>query len=118
MSTHAVVIAGAGPTGLMLAGELALAGVDVAIAERRAGQGLDGPRSRGLHARTVGVFTLLHGARPVLLHLGEPGGLDITPWADRVRLIDAGYAGEWNPAGPAHPGLADALTKWFGTPGA
>ena len=32
------------------------------------------------------VFTLLHDARPVLLNLGEPGGLDITPWADRVKL--------------------------------
>ena len=35
------------------------------------------------------VFTLLHDARPVLLNLGEPGGFDITPWADRVQLIDA-----------------------------
>jgi 3-(3-hydroxy-phenyl)propionate hydroxylase len=39
MTEHAVVIAGGGPTGLMLAGELALAGIDVAIVERRAGQG-------------------------------------------------------------------------------
>ena len=39
------------------------------------------------------VFTLLHDARPVLLNLGEPGGFDITPWADRVQLIDAKYAG-------------------------
>ena len=38
------------------------------------------------------VFTLLHDARPVLLNLGEPGGFDITPWADRVQLIDAEYA--------------------------
>ena len=37
------------------------------------------------------VFTLLHDARPVLLNLGEPGGFDITPWADRVRLVDARY---------------------------
>ena len=35
------------------------------------------------------VFELLHEARPVLLNLGEPGGLDIAPWADRVRLVDA-----------------------------
>jgi 2-polyprenyl-6-methoxyphenol hydroxylase-like FAD-dependent oxidoreductase len=41
------------------------------------------------------VFTLLHKARPVLLNLGEPGGFDITPWADRVQLIDAKYAGTW-----------------------
>jgi len=215
---HAVVIAGAGPTGLMLAGELALAGVDVAIVERRASQQVDGSRAGGLHARTIEVldqrgilntgvqdavnlgwklaqvvngpspdglldtyhaernpvgarvqrdslvqnalrgtderaealrdtmtellsmdeprkrfagivsglgihydlgdghpllgrrmpdldlvtadgtlrvFTLLHEARPVLLNLGEPGGLDITPWADHVRLIDAKYAGPW-----------------------
>ncbi len=41
------------------------------------------------------VFTLLHDARPVLLNLGEPGGFDITPWADRVQLIDAEYVGKW-----------------------
>jgi len=87
------------------------------------------------------VFTLLHGARPVLLNLGAPGGLDITPWAGRVRLIDADYAGPWElpvlgavtapaavlirPDGyvawagdPAHPGLNDALTTWFGPPAA
>jgi 3-(3-hydroxy-phenyl)propionate hydroxylase len=39
------------------------------------------------------VFELLHGAKPVLLNLGEPGGFDITPWADRVQLIDAEYVG-------------------------
>ena len=53
---HTVIIAGAGPTGLMLAGELGLAGVDVAIIERRAGQEVEGPRSRGLHARTLEVL--------------------------------------------------------------
>jgi 3-(3-hydroxy-phenyl)propionate hydroxylase len=85
------------------------------------------------------VFTLLHGARPVLLNLGEPGGLDITPWADRVGLIDAEYAGTWElpvlgevtapaavlirPDGHVawvgdgtDPGLPDALTTWFGPP--
>ena len=41
------------------------------------------------------VFTLLHDARPVLLNLGEPGSLDIAPWADRVKLIDAKYDGAW-----------------------
>ena len=41
------------------------------------------------------VFELLHDARPVLLNLGEPGGFDITPWADRVQLIDAEYDGPW-----------------------
>ena len=56
MTEHAVVIAGGGPTGLMLAGELALAGVDVVIVERRASQDLIGSRSGGLHARTIEVF--------------------------------------------------------------
>ena len=41
------------------------------------------------------VFTLLHDARPVLLNLGEPGALDIAPWADRVEGVDARYAGAW-----------------------
>ena len=54
--THAVVIAGGGPTGMMLAGELALAGVDVAIVERRARQDLVGSRSRGMHSRTIEVL--------------------------------------------------------------
>ena len=53
---HAVVIAGGGPTGLMLAAELALAGVDVAIVERRTSQQLDGSRSGGLHSRTIEVL--------------------------------------------------------------
>jgi len=53
---HAVVVAGGGPTGLMLAGELALAGVDVVIVERRATQELDGSRAGGLHARTLEVL--------------------------------------------------------------
>ena len=83
------------------------------------------------------MFTLLHDARPVLLNLGEPGGLDITPWADRVRLIDAEYAGTWElpvlgavtapsavlirPDGyvawvgdGTDRGLPGALTTWFG----
>jgi 3-(3-hydroxy-phenyl)propionate hydroxylase len=56
MTSHAVVIVGGGPTGLMLAGELALARVDVAIVERRASQDLVGSRSGGLHSRTIEVF--------------------------------------------------------------
>src|SRR3954469_7954227 len=56
MSEHAVVIAGGGPTGLMLGGELALAGVDVVIVERRPSQDVAGSRSGGLHARTIEVF--------------------------------------------------------------
>src|SRR6266446_4721381 len=56
MTEHAVVIAGGGPTGLLLAGELALAGVDVAIVERRASQDLTGSRAGGLHSRTIEVL--------------------------------------------------------------
>jgi len=56
MTEHAVVIAGGGPTGLMLAGELALAGVDVAIVERRTSQNLIGLRAGGLHSRTIEVL--------------------------------------------------------------
>jgi 2-polyprenyl-6-methoxyphenol hydroxylase-like FAD-dependent oxidoreductase len=52
-SKHEVVIAGGGPTGLMLAGELALAGVDVAIVERRMNQDVEGSRASGLHPRSI-----------------------------------------------------------------
>jgi 2-polyprenyl-6-methoxyphenol hydroxylase-like FAD-dependent oxidoreductase len=85
------------------------------------------------------VFSLLHAARPVLINLGEPGSLDITSWADRVRMIDAEYEGAWELPGlgavaapaavlirpdgymawvgdGAESGLADALTTWFGPP--
>lgn len=83
------------------------------------------------------VFTLLHRARPVLINFGEPGGFDIAPWSDRVQLLDATYTGPWElpavgtvaapdavlirPDGyvawvgvATQPGLADALTTWFG----
>jgi 3-(3-hydroxy-phenyl)propionate hydroxylase len=53
---HAVVIVGGGPTGLMLAAELAIAGVDVAIVERRARQALEERRAGGLHARSLEVL--------------------------------------------------------------
>src|SRR5688572_6961807 len=56
MAEHAVLIAGAGPTGMMLAAELTLAGVDVAIVERRTSSELAGSRAGGLHARTIEVF--------------------------------------------------------------
>ena len=85
------------------------------------------------------VFSTLHEAQPVLLNLGEPGGIDITPWADRVQLVDAEFGGNWElpvlgdvdaPAAVlirpdgyvawvddgTHDGLEDALTRWFGPP--
>jgi 3-(3-hydroxy-phenyl)propionate hydroxylase len=87
------------------------------------------------------VFGLLHDARPVLLNLGQPGALDIGPWADRVQRMDARYAGVWElpvlgavaaptavlirPDGHVawvgngtDHGLRDALTTWFGNRGA
>src|ERR1700674_699367 len=56
MAEHAVVIAGGGPTGMMLAAELTLAGTDVAIVERRARFKLGSSRSRGRPARTIEVL--------------------------------------------------------------
>jgi 3-(3-hydroxy-phenyl)propionate hydroxylase len=56
MSSHSVVIAGGGPTGLMLAGELALAGVDVVVVERRPDQELSGARALGISSRTIEVL--------------------------------------------------------------
>jgi 3-(3-hydroxy-phenyl)propionate hydroxylase len=84
------------------------------------------------------VFELLHGAKPALVNLGEPGGLDIGPWADRVQLVDASYEGGWElpvlgvvdspgaalvrPDGyvawvgdGTDAGLTDALVRWFGS---
>jgi 2-polyprenyl-6-methoxyphenol hydroxylase-like FAD-dependent oxidoreductase len=66
MTEHEVVIAGGGPTGLMLAGELALAGIDVVIVERRASQDLDGSRAGGLHSRTIEVLDQRGIAEPFL----------------------------------------------------
>ena len=83
------------------------------------------------------VYTLLHDARPVLLNLGEPGGFDISRWANRVRLVDARHEGVWElpvlgeiaapPAvlirpdvhvawagGVTDPELPRALATWFG----
>jgi 3-(3-hydroxy-phenyl)propionate hydroxylase len=56
MTEHAVLIVGGGPTGLMLAAELALARVDVAVVERRKSQELTGSRAGGLHARTLEIL--------------------------------------------------------------
>jgi len=91
------------------------------------------------HDGPLRVFSLLHDARPALLNLGEPGGFDISPWADRVQLVDAEYDGAWDlpvigtisapsavlirPDGYVawvgdltQLGLVDALTTWFGRP--
>ena len=89
----------------------------------------------------VRVYSLLHQARPVLLNFGVHDGCDITPWADRVRRVDARYDGVWEipvlgdvsapmavlvrPDGhvawvgeSGDDGLSDALTRWFGAPAA
>ncbi|MGD0810260.1 MAG: FAD-dependent monooxygenase [Acidimicrobiales bacterium] len=88
---------------------------------------------------TLRVFTLLHGAKAVLLNFGEPAMFDIAPWANRVKLVDAHYEGPWElpvigeveaPAAVlvrpdgyvawvgdgTDVGLSDALTTWFGAP--
>jgi 3-(3-hydroxy-phenyl)propionate hydroxylase len=85
------------------------------------------------------VFELLHGARPLLLDLAQPGDFDVAPWADRVQLIAASYNGDWElpvlgavsaptavlirPDGyvawvgdGTDVGLTDALATWFGPP--
>jgi hypothetical protein len=87
----------------------------------------------------VRVFELMHEARPLPLNLGEPGRLDTTPWADRVKLVDASCHGEWElpvlgvvdaptavlvrPDGYAawvadgtSAGLTGALAMWCGSP--
>jgi len=64
VSDRAAVIVGAGPTELMLAGELALAGVDVVIVERCASQHADGSRARGLNPRTFEVPLPCNRRRP------------------------------------------------------
>lgn len=71
MMEHAVVIAGGGPTGLMLAAELALAGIDVAVVERRETQALVGSRAGGLHARTIEVLDQ-RGVAERFLSQGRP----------------------------------------------
>jgi 3-(3-hydroxy-phenyl)propionate hydroxylase len=81
-----VLIVGAGPTGLMLAGELALAGVDVAVIERRTSQDLIGTRAGGLHARTIEVLDqrgiaerfLTQGQVAQIASFAEPGWTSAT----------------------------------------
>ena len=112
MTEHSVVIVGGGPTGLMLAGELALAGVDVAIVERRASQDLAGSRAGGLHSRTIEVLDL-RGIADRFLSEGQvaqvaafagtpldisdfptrhPYGLGL--WQNHIERILAGWVGE------------------------
>jgi 2-polyprenyl-6-methoxyphenol hydroxylase-like FAD-dependent oxidoreductase len=112
MTEHAVVIAGGGPTGLMLAGELALAGVDVAIVERRASQDLPGSRAGGLHSRTIEVLDQ-RGIADRFLSEGQVAqvagfagvSLDISDfptrhnyglglWQNHIERILAGWVGE------------------------
>src|SRR5207302_2815447 len=112
MTEHAVVIVGGGPTGLMLAGELALAGVDVAIVERRPNQKLDGQRAGGLQSRTIEVLDqrgvadrfLGEGQKAQVAAFGatkldisdfptrHPYGLGL--WQNHIERILAGWVGE------------------------
>jgi flavin-dependent dehydrogenase len=107
------------------------------------GHPLLGRRMPDLDLETEGgarrLFSLLHAARPVLLNFGEPEAIDIGAWAERVRWVNAGYAGAWElpvlgsvPAPSAvlirpdgyvawvgdgtDNGLRDALGSWFGPP--
>src|SRR5215475_11477742 len=112
MTGHAVVIAGAGPTGLMLAGELALAGVDVVVVERRPSHDLAGSRAGGLHSRTIEVLDQ-RGIADRFLDEGQvaqvaafagvpldisdfptrhPYGLAL--WQNHIERILAGWVGE------------------------
>ena len=112
VAEHAVVVAGGGPTGLMLAAELALAGADVAIVERRESQGLPGSRAGGLHSRTIEILDQRGIADRFLsegqvANVGQFAGvpLDISDfptrhpyslglWQNHIERILAGWVGE------------------------
>ncbi len=111
MTKHAVAIAGGGPTGLMLAGELALAGVNVAIVERRASQDLVGLRAGGLHSRTIEVLDqrgiaerfLSQGQVHKVVHFHIPLSISDFPtrhnyllalWQNHIERILADWVGE------------------------
>ena len=101
---HAVVIAGGGPTGLMLAGELALAGVDVVIVEPRANQDVGGTRAGGLHSRTIevldqrGIAERFLEAGQVHSALGFAGvALDISDFPTRHNYLLALWQSEFEP---------------------
>jgi len=117
-----------------------ISGLDVAYYLGR-GHPLLGRRMPDLDLVTadgpISVFSLLHSAKPVLLNFGQAGGFDIAPWAERVHLVDASYAGIWElpvvgevtapsavlvrPDGhvggggeETDAGLRDAQPTWFG----
>jgi 2-polyprenyl-6-methoxyphenol hydroxylase-like FAD-dependent oxidoreductase len=109
---HAVVIAGGGPTGMMLAGELALAGTDVVVVERRPTQDLPGARAGGLHARSIEVLDQ-RGIAERFLSVGQPvqaAGFSLIPldisdfpsrhpyvlglWQNHIERILAGWVEE------------------------
>ncbi|MDQ1439176.1 MAG: 3-(3-hydroxy-phenyl)propionate hydroxylase [Acidimicrobiaceae bacterium] len=104
MTEHAVVVAGGGPTGLMLAGELALAGVDVVIVERRANQDVDGSRAGGLHSRSIEVLDQ-RGIAERFLSAGQThpavgfGGsvLDISDFPTRHNYLLALWQSQFEP---------------------
>ena len=101
---RAVVIAGGGPTGLMLAGELALAGIDVVIVERRATQEVDGSRAGGLYSRTLEVLDQ-RGIAERFLAAGQVGpgmgfggiALDISDFPTRHNYVLALWQREFEP---------------------
>jgi 2-polyprenyl-6-methoxyphenol hydroxylase-like FAD-dependent oxidoreductase len=111
MTEHAVVIAGGGPTGLMLAGELALAGVDVAIVERRDTQDLVGSRSGGLHSRTIEVFDQ-RGIADRFLSQGKVAQIAGFAW---IRLDMSDFP-TWHPYGLAlwQNQIERILADWVG----
>lgn len=117
-----------------------MSGLDIAY-DLGEGHPLLGRRMPDLELRVEGekrrLFTLLHGARAVLLNFGERGGIAITPWADRIGVVDVAYDGRWElpaigqiaaptavlvrPDGhvawvgdESQHGLEDALMRWFG----
>ena len=90
MIQHQVVIAGGGPTGMMLSAELKLAGIDVAIVERRLTPDIDGSRAGGLHARTLEL-------------LDQRGVVE--------RFLDAGYTAQVHGFGTVHFDIGDFPTR-------
>jgi 3-(3-hydroxy-phenyl)propionate hydroxylase len=104
VTEHAVVIAGGGPTGLMLAGELALAGVDVVVVERRVSQDVDGSRAGGLHSRTIEVLDQ-RGIADRFLSAGQVGPalgfslipLDISDFPTRHNYVLALWQSQFEP---------------------